>query len=204
MELIVECKKRAAAAKPNALRRAGLIPAVLYGHKGTESISLTVEAKTAEHLVRDASVNNTLIQVNIPDLPWSGQALLRDVQTHPWKKRLYHLSFFSVAAQNSLTVDVPLNFVGDAVGVTQGGGALDTVLTELQVECAPSDIPEAIEIDVSGMNIGDALHVHELVLPKGVTAVGEPDRVIVSVLQPQTAAAGDAETETESASESDS
>jgi large subunit ribosomal protein L25 len=103
-----------------------------------------------------------------------------------------------------LTVDVTLNFVGDAVGVTQGGGALDTVLTELQVECAPSDIPEAIEIDVSGMNIGDALHVHELVLPKGVTAVGEPDRVIVSVLQPQTAAAGDAETETESASESDS
>jgi len=188
MELTVECQKRAEGSKPNALRQAGRIPAVLYGHNGTESVALTLDSKTAITLVRKASINNTLIQVNVPDLSWSGKALLREVQAHPWKSGiLYHLSFFSVAAQDSITVDVPLHFVGEAPGV-KAGGALDTVLTELQVQCAPENIPEGIEVDVSGLNVGDALHVHELVLPKGVEVVGEPERVVVSVLSPRTTA----------------
>jgi large subunit ribosomal protein L25 len=191
MELTVECQKRAEGSKPNALRQAGRIPAVLYGHNGTESVALTLDNKTAITLVRSASLNNTLIQVNVPDLPWKGKALLREVQAHPWKTGiLYHLSFFSVAAQDSLAVDVPLHFVGDSPGV-KAGGALDTVLTELHVQCAPADIPEGIEIDVSNLNVGDALHVHELVLPKGVEALGEPDRVVVSVLSPRTTAGAD-------------
>ena len=86
-------------------------------------------------------------------------------------------------------VDVPLTFVGEAPGVDQGGGALDTVLTELQVQCAPSDIPESIEVDVSGLEIGSSIHVHELALPKGVEVVGEPERVVVSVLPPRVTAA---------------
>ncbi|WP_416675561.1 50S ribosomal protein L25/general stress protein Ctc [Egbenema bharatensis] len=182
MELTLDCKKRPDGSKPNALRRDGLMPAVLYGHDGTESISLVIDAKTAEVLVRKASVNNTLIQLNISDIPWKGKALIREVQTHPWRGDLYHLSFFSVAAQDSLQVTVPFHFVGTAVGVKPEGGALDTVLTELEVSCAPDNIPESIEIDVTNLHIGDALHVRELKLPKGVEAVGEPDRVIVSIL----------------------
>lgn len=182
MELTIECQKRAPGSKANTLRRSGLIPAVLYGHNGTESIELTLQAKAAEFLVRDASVNNTLIQVNVPDVPWSGKALLREVQAHPWKGGLYHLSFFSIATQGSLEVDVPLHFVGEAFGVKQEGGALDTVLTELHVKCAPDSIPDVIEIDVSNLRLGDALHVNELTLPAGVVAVGEPDRVVVSIL----------------------
>jgi large subunit ribosomal protein L25 len=81
-----------------------------------------------------------------------------------------------------LQVTVPLHFVGTAVGVKPEGGALDTVLTELEVSCAPDNIPESIEIDVTNLHIGDALHVNELKLPKGVEVVGEPERVIVSVL----------------------
>jgi large subunit ribosomal protein L25 len=187
MELTVECKKRPSGTKPNTLRREGQIPAVLYGHAGAESVALTLDAKTAEILVKRASLNNTLIQINVADLPWSGKALLREVQTHPWRGHLYHLSFFSVGAQEKLEVTVPLHFAGEAVGVKTGGGALDTVLTELAVECAPSDIPENIEIDVSKLDIGDALHVHELVLPKGITVLGEGDRVVVSVLPPRVA-----------------
>ncbi|MBE9181290.1 50S ribosomal protein L25/general stress protein Ctc [Oculatella sp. LEGE 06141] len=184
MELTVQCQKRAPKSKNNALRREGKLPAVLYGHNGTESIALTLDAKTASTIVKKASINNTLIQLNVTDVPWKGSTLLREVQTHPWRGDVYHLSFFAVAGHGDLQVTVPLHFVGEAVGVKTDRGALDTVLNELEVECAPENIPEAIEIDVSDMKIGDAIHVHELVLPKGVTALGEPDRVVVSVLAP--------------------
>ena len=184
MDVTVECKKRPEGSKPRALRRSGLIPAVLYGHKGAESVALTLNAKDAELLLKKATVNNTLVQVKIPDLSWTGKALLREVQTHPWKHSLYHLSFFSVAAQDSLEVVVPLHFVGEAVGVKEDGGVLEPVLTELQVQCAPDSIPEAIEVDVSNLKAGDTLRVEELVLPQGVTALNEPDGTVVTIAAP--------------------
>ena len=188
MELTIECQKREAGSKPRALRRAGLIPAVLYGHNGSESISLTIKAKTAEHLIRDGSVNNTLIQLNIPDLSWNGKTLLREVQTHPWKNYPYHLSFFAVGSQDSIEVEVPLHFVGEAPGVKVDGGVLDPVMTALKIQCAPNNIPDAIEIDVSGLQMGDALLVNQISLPQGVTALNEPDQPVVTVLHSQVTA----------------
>ncbi|MFB8792898.1 MAG: 50S ribosomal protein L25/general stress protein Ctc [Microcoleus sp.] len=185
MELAVECQKRAEGSKPNALRRSGLIPAVLYGHKGSESISLTVNAKTVESLLKKRAVNNTLIDLSIPDLSWTGKTLLREVQVHPWKGFPYHLSFFAVGSQDSLEVELSLHFVGESVGVKLGGGILDTVLMQLAVKCKPDSIPQAIEVDISNLKVGDALHIHELILPPGVVAVGEPNQVVVSVLGTQ-------------------
>jgi large subunit ribosomal protein L25 len=187
MDVTIECQKRPEGINPRALRRSGLIPAVLYGHKGAESESLTLNAKQAETLLKKATVNNTLVQVNIPDLSWSGKALLREVQAHPWKKsQVYHLSFFSVAAQESLQVSVPLHFVGEAIGVKEGG-VLDPVITELQMQCAPGIIPESIEIDVSNLQVGDSLQIEQLVLPQGVTALGDPAETVVSITAPRSA-----------------
>lgn len=200
MEITVECNKRPEGSKPNALRRSGLIPAALYGHKGAESVALTVNAKDAETLLKKATINNTLVQVKIPDISWSGKALVREVQTHPWKKtELYHLSFFSVASQESLNVAVPLHFVGEAVGVKQDSGVLDPVLTELQVQCAPENIPESIEIDVSNMQVGDTLRIEDLVLPPGITPLSEPGETVVTVAAQRAAEDDDeaAETATE-------
>lgn len=182
MELTIDCQPRPEGSKPNSLRRDGQLPAVLYGHKGAESISLTVPAKQAELMLRDASLNNTLIQVNIPALSWTGKALLREVQTHPWRGTPYHISFFAVAAQDSLEVDVPLHFVGTAKGIKEGGGSLDPSLSSLHVKCAPDSIPEQIEIDVSDLGVGDALHISDISLPAGVVALGDPGRTVVSVL----------------------
>lgn len=193
MELTVECQKRPEGSKPNALRRSGLIPAVLYGHKGAESVSLTIEAKTVETLLKRHAVNNTLIDLNIPDLSWSGKTLLREVQVHPWKGHPYHLSFFAVGTQGSIEVEVALHFVGEATGVKLNGGILDPVLTQLAVKCRPDSIPDAINVDVSSMAIGDAIHIREIPLPEGVVALGEPDQVVVSVLQPQGGAQESAE-----------
>ncbi len=182
MELTVECQKRAEGSKPRALRRAGLIPANLYGHKGAESISLTVNAKTLETLLKKASVNNTVINVSIPDLSWQGKTLLKEVQVHPAKRWAYHVSFFAIASQESVDVEVPIQVVGEAPGVKMEGGVLDQVLAQLEVRCAPNSIPDAIEVDISNLHLKDILYVNQLVLPAGITALGEPERAVVSIL----------------------
>ena len=185
MEMTVECKQRPEGSKTKALRRSGEIPANLYGHKGTESISLVIEAKTVERLLRKASVNNTLIDLKIGDIPWTGQTLLREVQAHPATGKPYHLSFFAVAGHGKMTVEVPFNFIGDAIGVKQEGGILDTVITQMQLNCLPENIPDSIDIDVSNMKVGDNLHVNEIVLPEGVSLTAESEELVVSVLPPQ-------------------
>ncbi|MDZ8078008.1 MAG: 50S ribosomal protein L25/general stress protein Ctc [Nostoc sp. SerVER01] len=195
MAITVECQKRPEGSKPKALRRSGAIPANLYGHKGTESISLTINAKTVERLLKRASVNNTLIDLNITDIPWRGKALIRELQIHPAKGTPYHLSFFAVAGHGDTNVEVRLRFVGEPVGVKQEGGVLDTVVTELQVSCAPENIPEFIDIDVSNLNIGDNLHISDISFPEGVTPLAESERVLVSVLPPQINAAAEIEAE---------
>ncbi|MBW4463050.1 MAG: 50S ribosomal protein L25/general stress protein Ctc [Nodosilinea sp. WJT8-NPBG4] len=183
MELTIECKSRDAKAKPNALRREGLLPVVLYGHQGTESVSLTVNQKDADMLLRKAAVNNTMIDLKIPDMPWNGKALLREVQAHPWKNTVYHLSFFAVKAQDFVEVGVALNFVGEPTGVKDDGGVLNTEINEVTVKCKAIDIPEVIEVDVSGLAVGDSLTVADLVLPEGAVVAGDQTQTIATVLQ---------------------
>ncbi|MEX6775868.1 50S ribosomal protein L25/general stress protein Ctc [Limnospira fusiformis] len=199
MEITVQCQKRPSGSKPRALRREGLIPAVLYGHKGAESEELTIDAKTAENLMKKGAVNHTLIQLNIPDLSWAGKALLREVQTHPWKGFPYHLSFFSVGTLESVEVTIPLNFIGEPMGVKNSGGMLDLVITEVQVNCKPGNIPEAIDVEVSSLEVGDALHISELQLPEGVEVIAEADQVVASILYRGGGQAEDGEGETEAA-----
>jgi large subunit ribosomal protein L25 len=95
MELTIECSKRADDEKVNALRRAGMMPAVLYGHNGTESVSLKINTREAEALLRKAKGHKAVVNVNVPDLPWNGKAVLQEVQNHPWKNQVYHISFFA-------------------------------------------------------------------------------------------------------------
>jgi large subunit ribosomal protein L25 len=188
MQLTVECQQRAAGSKARALRRSGMIPAVLYGHQGAESVSLTLDAKAAENLLKRVAVNNTLIDLTIPELSWSGKTLLREVQKHPWKNNTYHLSFFAISAQSHVDVQVPLHFTGDAPGVKVEGGILDPVMTGMNVRCAPDSIPDAIDISVAGLGLGDSLLVKDIILPAGVSTLDELERTVVTVLPPQVSA----------------
>ncbi len=195
MELTIECQKRQEGTKPRALRRSGVIPANLYGHNGTESIALTLDAKVVERLLKKGSVSNTLIDLNITDIPWRGKTLLREVQIHPAKRTPYHLSFFAVAGHGDTDVEVPVHFIGEPIGVKQNGGILDTVITALQVRCAPENIPSMIEVDVSHLDVGDSIHIEDLKLPEGVKTAVEPGQMVASVLGRQAGAEkeGDAE-----------
>ena len=181
MELTVEAQKRPEGQKPRALRRAGLIPAVLYGHKGAESSSLVLQQKDSITLLKKAVANNTLIQLNIPDLSWNGKVLLREIQKHPAKGFLYHLSFFATAAQSTVEVRLPIHYTGEAIGVKVEGGTLSTELTELQVKVAPDSIPEYINVNVSDLHAGQSLHISEIVFPEGVVPLEDPSVLVVSV-----------------------
>jgi large subunit ribosomal protein L25 len=97
MAITVECNTRPEGSKPNALRRSGLIPANLYGHKGTESISLVVNAKTVERLLKQARVDKTPVELNITDISWTGTTVIKEVQSHVAKGNIYHVSFYATA-----------------------------------------------------------------------------------------------------------
>ncbi len=183
MSLTVECKTRTEGSKPRALRREGLIPAALYGHSGAESVSLTMNAKDAQVLLKKAAINNTLVDLNIPDLPWNGKAIIREVQAHPWKKTLYHLSFFSVAGDKKLNLVVPIKLQGEAKGIKQGG-VIEQIFTELQISCSADNIPEDIEIDISNFGIGTNLAIGDVVLPEGVTVLDDPEQTLFSIVAP--------------------
>jgi large subunit ribosomal protein L25 len=182
MELTLDCQARPAGSKPNTLRREGSIPAVLYGHEGTESMDISVDSNDVSKLLRSASVNNTLINLNVGK-DWSGKVLLREVQKHPWKGFVYHLSFFSIASQASIEAKVPVKLVGEPVGVKTDGGSMEVETSSIKVRCAPNAIPELIEIDVSEMRVAQVVHVSEVVLPEGVKAVDDPGRVIVAIMK---------------------
>ena len=137
MDLTIDCTQRAPEDKPKRLRREGVLPAVLYGHDGAASMSLKLSNYDAEALLRKATVNKSVITVNVTAAKWSGKVILREVQKHPWKNKLHHLSFFSIASQDFIEVSMPINFMGEAIGVANKGGTLDTVMTEVQMKSPP-------------------------------------------------------------------
>lgn len=180
-----ECQTRPEGSKPKALRREGLIPTAVYGHKGAESMSLVAKAKDVEMLLKKASVNNTLVDVDVLDQSWRGKALIREVQTHPWRPDIYHVSFFAVAGQDSVEVVVPVSLNGEAQGVKEEGGVMEQIITELTIQCPPDKIPEVIDIDVTEMPVGTTLHIGDLKLPEGVTASDDPERTVLTIGEAQ-------------------
>lgn len=181
MQFTLESQTRPADSKPRALRRSGLIPAVLYGHKGTESIQLTVDAKAVTNLLKDPSHSSALIDLTIADSGWRGKTILREIQSHPWKGDPYHLSFFAVAAHGDIEVEIPVHIVGESPAVKADGCVMETLMTMVAIKCSPDIIPDAITIDVSEMGMGDSVQVKDLQLPEGVVTMGEPEQVVVSI-----------------------
>lgn len=95
MELTLDCNKRADGDKPGALRRDGVTPAVLYGHDGTNSVALKANTREVEALLRKAKGQKVELNLNVADIPWNGKVVLQEVQNHPWKNAVYHVSFWA-------------------------------------------------------------------------------------------------------------
>lgn len=184
MQVTLECKTRPEGSKPRALRREGFLPANLYGHEGAEAISLVLGHKDALSLLKNASINNTLVEMSIPELEWNGKVLIREVQSHPWKRTLHHISFFSPSPEKAVVVVVPLKIVGTAIGIKKGG-IMEQMTTEVKVRCLPDNIPQALEMDISKVDIGDTFPVADLVLAEGINVLDDPYKNIIGIVAPR-------------------
>jgi large subunit ribosomal protein L25 len=164
------------------LRQTGKIPGVFYGPK-SQATALAIDNKEftthvtnleGSHLIRFQSASSDLAQK---------VALVREVQVHPVSGSVLHVDFYEVDLTQRLQVTVPLHFVGKAAGIAEGG-ILQPIIREIEVECLPSDIPQFIEVDVSALNIHDAIHLADVTLPANVSAAFENNEAVVSVLPP--------------------
>ncbi|GFN21752.1 50S ribosomal protein L25/general stress protein Ctc [Thermanaeromonas sp. C210] len=163
------------------LRRRGLLPGILYGRE-VGNLPVEVDLKEMKRVLGREG-ESALVQVKLEQ---GGQvreytALVREVQRHPIRGELVHIDFYQVPAGEKITANVPVVLEGEPRGV-KIGGILQHGLHEVEVECLPEDLPEAITVDVSGLDIGDHLTVADLTPPRGVTILSEPTSLIATVV----------------------
>jgi len=182
----LKASKREAGGKGAArkLRRDGRVPAVLYG-KDMDAVAISLDAMEVEHLFQAISVENTIVELQIEGDKDTHQTLVREIQSHPHRYELVHVDFLRIQKDVAVDVDVPVELMGTPVGVKQHGGILEQIIHELPVRCLPSLIPEVIEVDVSGLEIDDSLHLSDLSLPEGVEATIDLERTLCIVSAPR-------------------
>lgn len=163
-----------------ALRREGRVPAVIYGH-GREPQSLAVDTRALERLLAGIAAGSTVIELDLDGR--TSRTLIREIQRHPFKRTILHVDFQELVAGERVSMKLPLVVTGVPEGVRLGGGVLDQILYELMIEADPSAIPSHLDVDVTTMQIAQTLHVSDLTLPAGVTAM-EDAGLAVCVLHP--------------------
>jgi large subunit ribosomal protein L25 len=165
------------------LRQTGSIPAVYYG-RGEDPIVLTVVVKELEEVILKAEGSNVIVDLRVDgDGGGDRKALIREIQRDPVGGHILHLDLQHISLTERITVEVPIILTGTPIGVKDGGGILEHLLRDVEVECLPTDIPSRLEIDVSALNIGDSLHVSDLKADK-VTILTEGERPIAAVVPP--------------------
>jgi large subunit ribosomal protein L25 len=180
-KLVAEKREGTGKGVARKLRAAGRVPAVLYG-QGLEPVSLSVDSRELIHVFHTGAGTNVLV-----DLVVDGDAHLamaREIQRDHIKGRFVHVDFLAVSRDQTITIDVPVRVVGESAGV-KAGGVLEHHLWEVQVECLPTDVPEAIQADVTALEIGSSLRVSDLAAPEGATILTNPEDLVVAVQQPQ-------------------
>jgi large subunit ribosomal protein L25 len=182
METKLTAERRADHGKGVArkLRAAGRIPAVLYGH-GQETQSLSVDGHDMFKVLHTSAGANVLVDLKVDKD--EHLVLPREIQRNHIKGTIVHVDFLVVSRTETIEVNVEIIDIGEAPGVKQGG-VVDHHLREVLVECFPQDVPEHLEADVSGLDLNDVLHVSDLVAPKGVTILTNPEETVLAVIVP--------------------
>ncbi|MBD97413.1 50S ribosomal protein L25 [bacterium] len=190
MTIELEYKERGTGKKKaRALRKDGLIPAVVYGNSlANTSISIT-EPFIRSVLCSDSG-KNTLIALNLAGT--THQVLIHEVIKHPITGKVRHLDFLCIDPKKSLTITVPLRFEGNPKGVKLGGLLL-TIINEITVSCLPKDIPAALPVNIAHLGLEKALKISDIPLPNGVSIVTDSNRVVVKVAAPKGTKAEDIE-----------
>jgi large subunit ribosomal protein L25 len=166
------------------LRRAGQLPAVLYGNG--ETVAITIAGDDLERIRKSESGENTIVEFNVTgDTPETCHAILREIQIDPVSRASLHADFYRVEMNKPITVRVPLEFINEPHDRLRAADAILTVvMRELEVECLPRDIPEAIPVDLVALEVGDVLKVGDLILPPGVILVAEAEETVLTTTMP--------------------
>jgi len=170
------------------LRAAGRIPAVIYARQHTPQ-NLEIDRRTLEDLIHHSASENILLDLTIDgDGRAKRMALLQEVQHHPLSGRVLHVDFHEVAENEKVTIMVPVEPIGEAAGVKTGGGVLEHVLFKIKIRCLPKDLPVAVHVDVSHLEIGQSIHLGEIKPPDGVEILGDKKIPVLAVAAPVTEA----------------
>lgn len=160
------------------LRRAGRIPAVVYG-KDMEPIPLSLDEQEAVHLFESIPVANTVLQLDIGGGE-TLRTLVREIQTHPFRPDVLHVDFMRLRRGIAVELNVPISLSGTPAG-TRAGGRLDIAVHEAHVRCTPARIPESIEADISELGIGESLRLADIALPEDVELLSSPDTLVCHI-----------------------
>ncbi|WP_376796715.1 50S ribosomal protein L25 [Thermogemmatispora sp.] len=168
------------------LRRQGIIPANIFGHK-EPSLAIQLEATAFERFRRQHKAAS-LVTLRIPGDSFSETALVHSIQRDPCTGKILHVDFYRVSQEEEVEVKVPLHLVGDSPAVKESGGTLLRLLDALEVACRATEIPEAIEVDVSPLvEVEQILHAGEIKLPPNVRLITDPNEPVVKAEPPAAA-----------------
>ncbi|HZR15918.1 MAG TPA: 50S ribosomal protein L25 [Verrucomicrobiae bacterium] len=175
--------RRAGAKK---LRSAGRIPAIIYGRQAQPQ-NLELNSKEMEDLIHHSISENLLVDLAVKDDARPKRlALVQEVQHHPLNGKVLHVDFHEIAENEKVTINIPVETTGEAVGVKTDGGVLEHVLFKIKVRGLAKDIPELITVDVSHLKIGEAVHLGEIKTPAGVELIGDKQIPVIAVAAPRT------------------
>ncbi len=180
----VEARETTGKGAARRLRQRGLVPGVVYGGgRGATPIAFEV-AKFERLLATSHSGVNTLIDLTGGSAASGRTVIAKELQREAVRGRITHVDFYEIDLKTKIEVEVPIHLTGTPLGVVNGG-VLDQQLREIEIMCLPNAIPDSIEVDVSGMDLGSTLHVADLVIPAGVDVKSESDLTVATVLIPR-------------------
>jgi large subunit ribosomal protein L25 len=178
--LEAEIREKTGKGSSGRLRRRGYIPAILYGGKEKPQ-PLIVNTKDLEKALSTEAGENVIISLKVGDK--TRTVIVKDMQADPVKGNLLHVDLYQISLRERLKASVPIEVRGEAPGVKEGG-ILQHRLREIEVECLPTEIPEFISIDVSGLLIGDSLHVRDLRVTGDIKILADGEEAVVSIVPP--------------------
>ncbi len=192
-------REQAGKGAARALRRAGRVPVIIYGHS-RQSEALSVATRELEKLLGEIAFGSTIIELAVEGGKTS-RSLIREIQRHPFKRTILHVDFQEVVAGERIAVKVPVLYHGVPVGVRMDSGMFDPLLHEVELEADPANIPSHIDLDVSDMQIAHVMRISDLVLPAGVSIIDDPTLTLCTVRAPRVMEAVEETAEGEKAEE---
>jgi large subunit ribosomal protein L25 len=177
--LVATTGRAAGSAASRRLRAEGHIPGVLYGH-GMDPVSVTVERRELRVALSGPAGANTVLDLQVDGRSYA--AVVKEMQRHPVKRTVNHIDFLQVNMNEEITVSVPLRLDGEAKAVAAEGGLVDPAVDSIEVTTTPNNMPNEFVIDITDMQPGDVIRLGDVPMPRGVTANGDPEMPVVTIL----------------------